>query len=63
MASKMAVSKAPKIFMTNILEEKQSNFGFLWMFRGLMIQVIKMEHNVLIQKLEILNMASKMADN
>ena len=28
-----------------------------------MIQIIKMEHNVLIQKVEILKMASKMAVN
>ena len=28
-----------------------------------MIQIIKMEHNVLIQKVEILKMASKMAAN
>ena len=30
---------------------------------GLMVQIIKMEHNVLIQKVEILKMASKMAVN
>ena len=57
----MAVNKAPKTYMTNILNGKQFNFDFLWMFRGYTIQMIKMEHNVLIQKVEILKMASKIA--
>ena len=38
MASKMATSKALKTSLTNKL-----NFDFLWLFRGLMIQTIKME--------------------
>ena len=49
--------------MTNILDEKQFNFDVLLMIRGKMMQIIKMEHNVLIQKVEILKMASKMAVN
>ena len=34
MASKMAVGKAPKTYMTNMVDVKQFDFDFLWMFRG-----------------------------
>ena len=44
MASKMAVSKAPKTYMTHILDQKHFNFDFLWMFRSKIIQRFKMEH-------------------
>ena len=44
MGSKMAVSKAPKTYMTNILDQKHFNFDFLWMFRSKIIQRFKMEH-------------------
>ena len=44
MASKMAVSLAPKTYMTNILDQKRFNFDFFWIFRGSMLQPIKMEH-------------------
>ena len=40
----MAISQFPKTYMTTILDKKHFNFDFLWMFRGLMIQTIKMEH-------------------
>ena len=40
----MAVSYAPNTYLTNRFDKKSSNFDFLWMFRGLMIQTIKMEH-------------------
>ena len=43
MASKMAVSYAPNTYLTNRFDKKSSNFDFLWMFRGLMIQTIKMD--------------------
>ena len=35
MASKMAISKAPKTYMTNILDQKHLNFAFSWMFQKL----------------------------
>ena len=44
MASKMATSEAPKTYQTNKLDKKHFNFNFLWRFRGLMIQTIKMDH-------------------
>ena len=33
MASKMSVSKAPKMYITNVLDKEHFNFDFLWMFR------------------------------
>ena len=39
----MAVSYAPNTYLTNRFDKKSSNFDFLWMFRGWMIQTIKME--------------------
>ena len=57
----MAVSWAPKTYMTNILDEKQFNLDFLWIFRVQMIQITKIEHTVLIQKVKILKMAPKLA--
>ena len=44
MASKMAVSQASKTYMTDILDKNTLKFAFLWMYRGLMIQTIKLEH-------------------
>ena len=44
MASKMAASKALKTYLTNKLDKKAFNFDFLWLFRGLMIQTIKIEN-------------------
>ena len=35
MASKMAVSYAPKTYMTNIIDKKHFNFDVLWMFERL----------------------------
>ena len=49
--------------MTNIHDQKHFNFDFLWVLRGSMIQTIKMKIIVLIQKVEILKMVSKMAAN
>ena len=45
-ASKMAVNKFPNTctYLTNKGDVKHSNFDFLWMFSGLIIQTIKMEH-------------------
>ena len=43
MASKMAASKALKTYQTNTLD-KNNYFDFLWLFRGLMIQKMKMEN-------------------
>ena len=40
----MAASWAPKTYLTNKIDKKHFNFDFLWMFRGLMIQMIKMEY-------------------
>ena len=60
MASKMAVSKAPKTYMTHIIDQKHFNFDFLWMFRSKIIQTIKW-NIVLIKKVEMFKMASKMA--
>ena len=56
----MAVSKAPKTYMTHILDQKHFNFDLLWIFRSIIIQTIKMEHS-LIKKVEIFKMASEMA--
>ena len=44
MASKMAVSQLSKTYMTDILDKNTLKFAFLWMYRGLMIQTIKLEH-------------------
>ena len=44
MATKMAASKALKTYLTNELDKKAFKFDFLWLFRGLMIQTIKMEN-------------------
>ena len=44
MASKMATRRALKTYLTNKLDKKAFNFDFLWLFRGLMIQRIKMEN-------------------
>ena len=46
-------------YLTNILDKKKL-IELLWVFRALMVQMIKLEHG-LIQKVEILKMASKMA--
>ena len=46
--------------MTNILDRKHFIFDFSWMFQGLNVTTIKMDI-ILIQKVEILKMASKMA--
>ena len=40
----MAVSNAPKTYMTHILDQKHFNFNFLGMFRSKTIQTNKMEH-------------------
>ena len=45
MASKMAVSKVPKTYLTKKLDRKHFNFDFLSMFRELIIQTIKMKHS------------------
>ena len=45
MASKMAVSYVPKTYLTKRLDIKHFNFDFLSMFRGLIIQMIKMKHS------------------
>ena len=42
-ASKMIVSFLITIW-NNKVDVKHLNFDFLWMFRGLIIQTIKMEH-------------------
>ena len=60
MASKMATSYAPKTYLTYKLNKKQFNFDFLCMFRGLMMETIKINIG-LVQKVEIDNMVSKMA--
>ena len=44
MASKVAVSKAPKTYMTHILDQKHFNFDVLWVFGSKTIQTIKMEY-------------------
>ena len=44
MASEMAASKALKAYLTNRLNKKAFNFYCLWLFRGLMIQTIKLEN-------------------
>ena len=44
MASKMAVSQAPKTYMTNILDQKHFFLTFHGCFRGYMLQPITMEH-------------------
>ena len=43
-ASKMAVSKAPKTYMTHKLDQRHFIFDFLWMFRSNIIRKIKMEN-------------------
>ena len=60
MASKMAVSKAPKTYMTHILDQNHFNFDFLWMSRSKIIQRFKMDQ-FLVKKVEMFKMASKMA--
>ena len=30
--------------MSNVLDRKDFNFDFLWVFRGFMVKTIKMEH-------------------
>ena len=40
----MAVSQAAKTYLTNKLNKKQFSFDFLCMFRGLMMQTIKVKH-------------------
>ena len=44
MASEMAASKALKAYLKNKPDKKHLNFDFLWLFRRLMIQTIKMEN-------------------
>ena len=39
----MATSKALKTYLTNKLDKNHLIFDFLWLFRGLMIQTIKMD--------------------
>ena len=60
MASTMAVSKASKTYMTDIIDQKHFNFDFLWMFRSTMIQTNKLEHGFDSASCN-LKMASKMA--
>ena len=47
MASKMAVNKVPKTYLTEKLDIKHFNFDFLSMFRGLIIQAVKMKHSLI----------------
>ena len=44
MAPKMAASNALKTYLTNKLDKKDLILTFLWLFRGLMIQMSKMEN-------------------
>ena len=44
MASKIAVIQFPNTYLTNKVDVKHFNFDFLWMFRGLILQTIKIEH-------------------
>ena len=44
LASKMATSNVLKIYLTNKLDKKHLILTFLWLFRGLMIQAIKIEN-------------------
>ena len=44
MASKMATSNVLKTYLTNKLDKKHLILTFLWLFRGLMIQTIKIEN-------------------
>ena len=56
----MTVRKAPKTYMTYILDQKHFNVDFSRMFRSKIIQRFKIEH-CLIKKVEMFKMASKMA--
>ena len=60
MASKMAVSKAPKTYMTHILDQKQFNFDFYGCLEAKLYKDLKW-NIVLIKKVEMFKMASKMA--
>ena len=44
MASKIAASNVLKTYLTNKLDKKHLILTFLWLFRGLMIQTIKIEN-------------------
>ena len=44
MAPKMAASNAIKTYLTHKLDKKDLIWTFLWLFRGLMIQMSKMEN-------------------
>ena len=60
MASKMAVSKAPKTYMTHLLDQKHFNYDLLWILEAKLYKDLKW-NIVSIKKVEMFKMAPKMA--